>query len=195
MPSTCLSHSHLSPFQVPPIACYCLASILMTLVNKVPQLVLLHRCKRLTDPLVCRFRSKLLHELSPTVHPVNCLLRLCVLRQETGNNILPRFRRPRCEAVVSDQFLACQRHLHRVKKPGEFSRLLDSSTPLSSRTAIPQHPRLHDIQEPHNYTDCMLLINPAVTEYLRLLQAYGEVIWFGGRVTGLTLVSFFFMVR
>jgi GDP-mannose transporter len=26
-------------------------------------------------------------------------------------------------------------------------------------------------------------------------QAYGEVLWFGGRVTGLTLVSFFFMVR
>lgn len=28
-----------------------------------------------------------------------------------------------------------------------------------------------------------------------LLQAYGEVIWFGGRVTGVTLVSFIFMVR
>ena len=28
-----------------------------------------------------------------------------------------------------------------------------------------------------------------------LAQAYGEVLWFGGRVTGLTLVSFFFMVR
>jgi GDP-mannose transporter len=27
------------------------------------------------------------------------------------------------------------------------------------------------------------------------LQAYGEVIWFGGRVTALTLLSFFFMVR
>jgi len=26
-------------------------------------------------------------------------------------------------------------------------------------------------------------------------QAYGEVIWFGGRVTALTLVSFIFMVR
>lgn len=31
--------------------------------------------------------------------------------------------------------------------------------------------------------------------YLSLRQAYGEVLWFGGRVTGLTLVSFFFMVR
>lgn len=26
------------------------------------------------------------------------------------------------------------------------------------------------------------------------MQAYGEVIWFGGRVTGLTFVSFIFMV-
>ena len=42
-------------------------------------------------PLVCRFRSKLFHELSPIVHPVNCLLRLRVLRQETGNNIISRF--------------------------------------------------------------------------------------------------------
>jgi len=72
---------------------------------------------------------------------------------------------------------------------------LGPSTPLSGRTAIPQHPRLHDIQEPHDYTDCMLRFNPVVIPYLRLRQAYGEVIWFGGRVTGLTLVSFFFMVR
>ena len=66
---------------------------------------------------------------------------------------------------------------------------------LSSLTAISQHPRLHDIQESHNYTDCMPVFDPAVVPYLRLWQAYGEVLWFGGRVTGLTLVSFFFMVR
>jgi hypothetical protein len=28
-----------------------------------------------------------------------------------------------------------------------------------------------------------------------MAQAYGEVLWFGGRVTALTLVSFVFMVR
>lgn len=28
----------------------------------------------------------------------------------------------------------------------------------------------------------------------RRAQAYGEVLWFGGRVTALTLVSFIFMV-
>jgi hypothetical protein len=36
--------------QVSSIACYCLASILMTLVNKVAQFVSLRRPKRLTDP-------------------------------------------------------------------------------------------------------------------------------------------------
>jgi len=32
------------------IACYCLASILMTLVNKVVHFFPLHRCERFTDP-------------------------------------------------------------------------------------------------------------------------------------------------
>ena len=57
-------------------------------------------------PIVCRFRPKLFHELSPAVHPVDCLLRLCCHRQETEDNLLSRFRCSRCQAVVSDQFLA-----------------------------------------------------------------------------------------
>ena len=69
------------------------------------------------------------------------------------------------------------------------------STQLSSLAAISQYPCLHDIQESHDYPDCMLFIDPVIIPYLSILQAYGEVIWFGGRVTGLTLVSFFFMVR
>jgi hypothetical protein len=35
----------------------------------------------------------------------------------------------------------------------------------------------------------------AIQHVFVLPQAYGEVIWFGGRVTALTLVSFIFMVR
>jgi hypothetical protein len=72
-------------------------------------------------PVVCRFRPKLFHELSPIVHPVDCLLRLCRLCQETGDNIIPRFRRSRRQAVVPNQLLARQCHLHRVKKLGESS--------------------------------------------------------------------------
>ena len=37
---------------------------------------------------------------------------------------------------------------------------LGLGTLLSDRTAIPQHPRLHDIQEPHNYTDRMTPLTP-----------------------------------
>lgn len=40
----------------------------------------------------------------------------------------------------------------------------------------------------------MPLVNPVIIPRLIPQQAYGEVLWFGGRVTGLTLVSFFFMV-
>ena len=51
--------------------------------------------QEINRPLVCRFGSKLFHELPPIVHPVVCLLRLRFVRQEDGNNILSRFRRPR----------------------------------------------------------------------------------------------------
>lgn len=31
-------------------------------------------------------------------------------------------------------------------------------------------------------------------QFVTMNQAYGEVLWFGGKVTGLTFVSFIFMV-
>jgi GDP-mannose transporter len=62
--------------------------------------------------------------------------------------------------------------------------------------AIPDYPRLYHLQklDHHPHRACHLIsFGRPIPE--RRTQAYGEVLWFGGRVTALTLVSFIFMVR
>jgi hypothetical protein len=80
--------------QVLSIVCYCAASILMTLVNKVVD-VFPTPDREIDGSVVRRFRSKLFHELPPIVHPIDCLLPLRRLCKETGGHILPGFRRSR----------------------------------------------------------------------------------------------------
>jgi hypothetical protein len=64
--------------------------------------------------------------------------------------------------------------------------------------AILKHTSIYNIQESHNHPHCVYSLLAPVLGSLsnrpRYLKAYGEVIWFGGRVTGLTFVSFIFMV-
>ena len=62
--------------------------------------------------------------------------------------------------------------------------------------AIPDHPRLYHFQKlDHHPHRASYLISGGHLMPERRAQAYGEVLWFGGRVTALTLVSFIFMVR
>jgi len=64
-----------------------------------------------------------------------------------------------------------------------------------SIVAISDHSCLYHFQKLDNHPHCAccsIFLNALVTE--RSAQAYGEVLWFGGRVTALTLVSFIFMV-
>lgn len=70
---------------------------------------------------------------------------------------------------------------------------------LSGATAILEHSGIHYLQEldHHPHCTCIFLIGLQPSQFLmviRVQQAYGEVLWFGGRVTALTLVSFVFMV-
>jgi GDP-mannose transporter len=61
--------------------------------------------------------------------------------------------------------------------------------------AISKYTNIHDIQESDNHPNCMyFLVEYSFSDAPRRLKAYGEVIWFDGRVTGLTFVSFVFMV-
>lgn len=62
--------------------------------------------------------------------------------------------------------------------------------------AISEHTSVHDLQEfdDHSHRTHIHLIQVYKLSLLTLAQAHGEVLWFGGRVTGLTTVSFFFMV-
>lgn len=128
---------------IPPIACYCLASILMTLVNKFV--------------------------VSGQNFSMNFLL-LCI--QSTV-----------CCACVTT-----------VKRLGIISfRDFDVQDakqwfPISFLLVSVIYTGSKSLQ---------YLSIPVYTIFKNLtiiLIAYGEVLWFGGRVTGLTLVSFFFMV-
>jgi hypothetical protein len=62
-------------------------------------------------------------------------------------------------------------------------------------TAILDHSRLYHFQELdyHPHRACSSTFTSCLSPERRA-QAYGEVLWFGGRVTALTLVSFIFMV-
>lgn len=128
---------------VPPIVCYCLASILMTVVNKFV--------------------------VSGANFSMNFLL-LCI------------------------QSAVCSICVFSVKRMGIIS-FRDFSTqdakmwfPISFLLVLVIYTGSKSLQ---------YLSIPVYTIFKNLtiiLIAYGEVIWFGGRVTGLTLVSFIFMV-
>ncbi|KJA25683.1 hypothetical protein HYPSUDRAFT_37112 [Hypholoma sublateritium FD-334 SS-4] len=128
---------------VPPILCYCLASILMTVVNKFV--------------------------VSGAKFNMNFLL-LCI------------------------QSLVCVACVATVKKLGIISfRKFDVQ---DAKTWFPISFMLVSVI----YTGSKSLQHLSIPVYTIfknltiILIAYGEVIWFGGRVTGLTFVSFIFMV-
>lgn len=133
--------AHVSP--VPPIVCYCLASILMTVVNKFV--------------------------VSGAHFTMNFLL-LCI------------------------QSTVCIGCVTAVKKMGIISfRDFDKK---DAKTWFPISFLLVSVIYTGSKSLQFLSI-PVYTIFKNLtiiLIAYGEVIWFGGRITGLTFVSFIFMV-
>jgi GDP-mannose transporter len=76
--------------------------------------------------------------------------------------------------------------------------LLLVSTGFNVFLAILEHTSVHDIQELDNHSNCVFTSRVSSSHSglltIHLSKAYGEVIWFGGRVTGLTFISFIFMV-
>ncbi|KAI0653442.1 UDP-galactose transporter [Cubamyces menziesii] len=137
------SHGAAAASSVPPIVCYCLASILMTVVNKFV--------------------------VSGTHFNMNFLL-LC---------------------MQSSVCVAC---VYTVKKLGIISfRDFDSK---DAKAWFPISVLLVGVIYTGSKSLQFLSI-PVYTIFKNLtiiLIAYGEVIWFGGRVTALTLVSFILMV-
>ncbi|EAU90125.2 nucleotide-sugar transporter [Coprinopsis cinerea okayama7 len=132
---------------IPPIVCYCLASILMTVVNKARLWSMKEDVDMLISTIVRRIRSQLFDELPPAMHPIIRLLRL--------------------DFDMKD-----------AKMWFPISFLLVSVIYTGSKSL-------------------QYLSIPVYTIFKNLtiiLIAYGEVLWFGGRVTALTFVSFIFMV-
>lgn len=128
---------------IPPIACYCLASILMTLVNK----------------FVVSGQNFSMNFLLLCIQSTVCCA--CV-------TIVKRL------GIISFRDFDVQD----AKQWFPISFLLVSVIYTGSKSL-------------------QYLSIPVYTIFKNLtiiLIAYGEVLWFGGRVTGLTLVSFFFMV-
>jgi len=128
---------------IPPIACYCLASILMTLVNK----------------FVVSGQNFSMNFLLLCIQSTVC----CVCVSSVKKLGIISFR----DFDVQD-----------AKQWFPISFLLVSVIYTGSKSL-------------------QYLSIPVYTIFKNLtiiLIAYGEVIWFGGRVTALTLVSFFFMV-
>ncbi|KAJ7132063.1 hypothetical protein C8R44DRAFT_829373 [Mycena epipterygia] len=128
---------------IPPIACYCFASILMTVINKFVV---------------------------------------------SGANFSMNF------LLLAIQSTVCVSCVAIVKKAGIISfRALDMQDakawfPISFMLVIVIYTGSKSLQ---------FLSIPVYTIFKNLtiiLIAYGEVIWFGGRVTGLTFISFIFMV-
>ncbi|EMD38859.1 hypothetical protein CERSUDRAFT_112581 [Gelatoporia subvermispora B] len=129
---------------VPPIVCYCIASILMTVVNK-----------------------------------------FVVSGQGFNMNFL----------LLGIQSTVCVACVFVVKKLGIIS-FRDFSTD-DAKAWFPISFLLVSVIYTGSKSLQQYLSIPVYTIFKNLtiiLIAYGEVIWFGGRVTGLTLVSFFFMV-
>lgn len=81
----------------------------------------------LRHPAVCRFWTAFQYELLPPVHSVRRLRVLCRSREEIRHYILPCIRHEGRKGVVSDQLLARQCHLHRLKESGKI--LLLASAP------------------------------------------------------------------
>jgi len=136
-----LKDTHVSA--IPPILCYCLASILMTLVNK----------------FVVSGADFSMNFLLLTIQSVVCVACVTVVKRA---------------GIISFRDFDMQS----AKTWFPISLLLVSVIYTGSKSL-------------------QFLSIPVYTIFKNLtiiLIAYGEVIWFGGRVTGLTLVSFIFMV-
>jgi hypothetical protein len=89
------------------IICYCLASVMMTMVNKVQYDYLSFADFINNQFLVCGVRPGLFHELPSVVHSIHRLLCLCGHRQKAQVDIVQRFWCTGRKDVVSHQFLAC----------------------------------------------------------------------------------------
>lgn len=112
----------------------------------------------LTHLLVRRVRRALFNEFSAIVHTVHRMRRLRGNSEEIRHYLFSFLRHARRESLVPHQFLACHRHLYRFKKFGGLLRLWMPLRYLKLPPAIPQHSRLHDIQESNDYTYCEYLI-------------------------------------
>lgn len=148
------------------------------------------------DSAVCRVRAALYDELFAVGDTIDSLRRVrcndkesrsayiqhsravSILTMRNQAHHFSRFRRQRCSKMVPDILLARISHLHGLEVIGQLFS--------------------------HAFVRCLTLCEkqflsiPVYTIFKNMtiiLIAYGEVLWFGGSVTPLTLVSFLLMVR
>ena len=108
---------------VPPIVCYCCASILMTVMNKVRRLrisVFKLQAVSLLHSKVRSVRKVLQHELPIAVHTVGRLRLVRCACQSARDHFVQRVRCEGRQGVVPDQLSTCQRDIHRLEKSGEY---------------------------------------------------------------------------
>jgi hypothetical protein len=113
------------PFLTPglSVACYCVASIVMTVVNKVCVSVFLDTAATAmtnaeNDAVRCLW-TQLFHELPVVVHTVPRMRRVRFGSEEVRSHLIPQFRYGRCQVVVSYQLLAGRRYLYWLEESGE----------------------------------------------------------------------------
>ena len=90
---------------VAPIICYCIASILMTVVNKVCTLVCFRSA--LTSRVVRSVRPQFQHELPATVHTIYRLRLVRGPRENAWDNLVQSLRYEGRQGVVPDQLPPC----------------------------------------------------------------------------------------
>jgi len=147
----------------------------------------------LTLAVVCGVRCPLLDELLAIVNTIYRLRGLCHPRKETRSNYIQRVWPERCQGLVPNQFSPCQRNIYWLEKSGKdlFLQILSSFHIFTKQhLSIPVYTIFKNLT-------IILIVRVLIFQWYpspKISQAYGEVIWFGGRVTALTFVSFIFMV-
>lgn len=127
---------------VAPIACYCAASILMTVVNKVRPVefgwTALQRDSTCLYPTVRRVRTQFLHELPAAMHTIFRLRGMRLNRQEIRYHLHPRLRCAGRKGVVPHQLPPRHRHLHRFQESSAspFASIAGSVQITHSRSAF-----------------------------------------------------------
>lgn len=104
---------------VPPVLCYCLASIMMTVVNKVQEKSFIP-CFSLKMVIVRGVRPSIQHDISTAINTERSLRCLCGRSQEDACNFFSGYRHARYQSVVSYQLSAGQRNLYWFKESGKY---------------------------------------------------------------------------